>query len=205
MFQPIQTTFLACSLLFSASTLAQHSVTNVRGESTECSQKGKKMQCDARIEAFTFEDQPYVFEKEQNNLFIYRPFEYDITITDEINMEGKCGVVIPNELIFCEEGLSDFEYEGMEWGFDTRGNGFLEYILCRHTVTNANGDTTKCTKHGNRNLICRDQLGAVVVLDGISYQFLSEETNGFLYAKSAPTNGSAKGKPQKGSKSKLRA
>ena len=127
MFQPIQTSFLACSLLFSASTLAQHSVTNRLGESTECSKKGEQMQCQSRIEAFTFEDQPYVFEKEENNLFIYRPLEYDIDITDEDNVEEKCGEVIPNQLIFCEYALSDFEHDGLEWRFDSRRNGFLEY------------------------------------------------------------------------------
>ena len=75
-----------------------------------------------------FKDEPYVFEQQTDGYYQYTRFKYNLEVTDEMGSKGKCGMVDEARLMFCETPLSNFRHKGREWGFITKGNGFLEYI-----------------------------------------------------------------------------
>ena len=134
-------------------------VTNRRGESTICAAKGKALICQDQIEAFKHDGKPYVFEKTFSGSFQYKELKYNIDITDEMGHRGKCGVALKDKVIFCSSGLSNFQYQGREWGFITRRNGFLEYIpWFRLRVRNRLGQTTLCSVELPNTLTCEDAI-----------------------------------------------
>ena len=134
--------------------------------------------CHDPIEAFVWKNQPYVYEKEQGQVYKYRQFHYDIDVTDERGLAGKCGVAEEDVMMFCESSISDYVHKGQEWEFKTRTNGFLEYLRSEYTVNDLlNNQSTRCTKEGDYMLHCKDYIGVIAILDDQRYLFHYDPKN----------------------------
>ena len=128
---------LACFLSAAGATILPFPVKNGRDETTTCRYRllttppRSELLCRNQIEAFKVGEQPYVFAEQTLRplfMYTYRQLHYDTPITDEKGTTGNCSLVVPNALMYCATPLSNFEYQDQEWGFETKGNGFLEYI-----------------------------------------------------------------------------
>ena len=136
----ISTTMLASCLLFIATPVwGQNSqslpfeVRNDVGHTTICfqSQGNTKLSCRDRIRAFLWSGKTYVVEEQDdNNNYIYRVLQYNVQVKVPGRRQTTCGIVKPNELMFCNAllvPLPRFNYQDQQWKLKTSRNGFLEY------------------------------------------------------------------------------
>ena len=131
---------LATALLFGSPIVAARQTRNLRNEAsgsevlvnaareaTMCLKRGDtELLCQAHLESFKWNNNDYVFEKEEGDKYLFQKLQHRILIIDEDNKEAQCGLVGNNKLI-CNRALSQFTYEDQLWTFTSRKNGVITH------------------------------------------------------------------------------